>query len=73
MRNRENAGVIESLRYARSLKKEKRLHPAIVTACKTQDDLDIYLACLDNCVFSLFDSFEIKFEYLPTRGGRRYK
>lgn len=74
MRQRERAGIIESLKYAMSLKRERELHPAIITACKTQDELDIYLACLDNCVLSLFDSFEIKFDYLPMKiNGRRYK
>lgn len=73
MREKEKAGVIESIKYARSLKREKKLHPAIITACQTVDDLDIYLACLDNCLFSLFDSFEIKFECLPTKVARRYK
>lgn len=73
MRDKEKAGVFESIKYARSLKRERKLHPAIITACQSADDLDVYLACLDNHSYSLFDSFEIKFECLPTRGVRRYK
>lgn len=67
MRNREKAGIIESLKYAIMLKNERELHPAIITACKTQDELDIYLACVENDLLQLFDSFEVKFDYTPAR------
>lgn len=67
MREREKASFGESLKYAFSLTFERKLHPAIITACKTQDDLDIYLACLEDNVLSLFDCFEVKFDYAPTK------
>ncbi len=71
MRDKEKAGIIECVRYALSLRRERKLHPAIITACKTVDDLDIYLACLENGVLSLFDSFKIQFDYLPMKANRR--
>lgn len=42
------------------------LHPAIITACNTLDELDIYLACLEDETLSDFYCFEIKYEYAPT-------
>ncbi len=67
MRYREKAGIIESIQYALTLKNERELHPAIITACKTQDELDIYLACIENDLLQFFDSFEIKFESAPMK------
>lgn len=67
MRQREKAGFGESLKYALNLIFERKLHPAIITACRSQDDLDIYLACLEDGVLSLFDCFKIKFDYAPMK------
>ena len=67
MRKRENAPFGESLKYALNLIFERKLHPAIITACKTQDDLDIYLACLEDNMLQLFDAFEIRFDYAPLK------
>lgn len=64
-RKREGLNVSESIKYAINLMFERRLHPAVITACNTIDQLDIYLACLDENVPELFDFFEIKFEYPP--------
>ncbi len=67
MRERQKASFGESLKYALNLIFERKLHPAIITACRTQDDLDIYLACLEDNLPTLFDSFKIVFEYRPTK------
>lgn len=67
MRKRENAPFGEALKYALNLIFERKLHPAIITACKTQDDLDIYLACLEDNMLQLFDAFEIRFDYAPLK------
>lgn len=73
MREREKAPLGESLKYAFSLIWERKLHPAIITACRTQDDLDIYLACLEDNMLPLFDSFEIRFEYRPMKARQNNK
>lgn len=73
MRKKENASFGEALKYAFDLFYEKKLHPAIITACKTQDDLDIYLACLEDNMLELFDSFEIRFDYAPMKVKRNEK
>ena len=41
------------------------LHPAIISACNTLDELDIYLACLEDETLSDFNCFEIQYEYAP--------
>lgn len=41
------------------------LHPAIITACNSLDELDIYLACLDDNTLEDFHFFDIKFEVPP--------
>ena len=64
-RKKEGLGITESVKYAINLIFERRLHPAVITACNTIDQLDIYLACLDENVPELFDFFEVKFEYTP--------
>lgn len=42
------------------------LHPAIITACKNLDELDIYLSCLEDNKLEDFNLFDIKFIGLPT-------
>lgn len=41
------------------------LHPAIIAACRTLDELDIYLDCLDSGETDKFECFNIKFEIPP--------
>jgi hypothetical protein len=41
------------------------LHPAIITACKSIDELDIYLSCLEDNQLDDFKIFDIKYEILP--------
>lgn len=64
-RKKEKLSISESIKYALNLIYERRLHPAIITACNTTDELDIYLACLDENVTELFDFFDVVFEYPP--------
>ncbi|MBS5854436.1 MAG: hypothetical protein KIC56_04340 [Clostridium sp.] len=41
------------------------MHPAIITACKSIDELDIYLSCLEDNQLDDFKIFDIKYEMLP--------
>ena len=41
------------------------LHPAIITACKSLNELDIYLACLEDDTLDDFQFFDIKYEIPP--------
>lgn len=42
-------------------------HPAIIASCKSIDDLDIYLACLEDNRLDSFDKFKIKYEIPPAK------
>lgn len=66
-RVKEEKSVVDSLKYALNLLFERRLHPAIITACDTIDELDIYLACLEENVMELFDFFDVVFDYAPIK------
>ena len=43
----------------------RRLNPAIIAACKTQEQLSNYLDCLEKNNLKAFTDFEIKFEINP--------
>lgn len=45
---------------------ETNLHPAIVSACKTLEELDIYLDCLEDNELEKFSCFKIIYKSLPT-------
>ncbi len=62
---------IEKLSYLKALSlaieclTNYNLHPAIITACKSIDELDIYLSCLEDNQLDDFKIFDIKYEMLP--------
>ena len=41
---------------------KSELNPAIIAACKYQDQLDNYLKCLEDNTLDKFTDFEIKFD-----------
>ena len=67
MRNRENASIIDSINLALEVTFNSLLNPAIITACKNLDELDIYLDCLSSNELDKFDIFEIKYEIRPSK------
>ena len=44
---------------------ENNLHPAIISACKNLEELDIYLDCLEDNELEKFSCFEIIYKSLP--------
>ena len=44
---------------------ETNLHPAIISACKNLEELDIYLDCLDDNELEKFSCFKIIYKSLP--------
>lgn len=54
-----------SLNLATELVFNYNLHPAIITACRNLDELDIYLDCLENNETEKFKCFNIIFEIPP--------
>ena len=59
---REHKSKLKALSLAYELFANLNLHPAIITACKSLDELDIYLACLDENTLNEFPFFEIKYD-----------
>ena len=62
---KENASITDSLDLALELSFNNLLNPAIITACKSLDELDIYLDCLNSNELDKFTIFKIKYEILP--------
>lgn len=64
-RDREAKPFWESLKYAFDLMFYNKLNPAIIAACKTQEQLTNYIDCLENDRLDNFTDFEIRFEISP--------
>ncbi len=45
---------------------KRLLHPAIITACRTLDELDVYIDCLEKNEVDDFKIFDIEYELTPT-------
>ena len=67
MRKKENFSVWDSINLALELSFNNLLNPAIITACKNLDELDIYLDCLSSNELDKFNLFNIKYEILPKK------
>ncbi len=63
--NRSGLSYLKALSLSLELLVNYNLHPAIITACKNIDELDIYLSCLEDDELDEFNLFNIKFEMLP--------
>ena len=66
IRNKEKKSKIRSILFASELFANYNLHPAIITACENQEQLDIYLSCLEDNKLSEFSFFDVKFEIPPS-------
>lgn len=62
---KEKQSKRKALSLATELFFNYNLHPAIITSCNSLDELDIYLACLDDNTLEEFPFFNIKFEIPP--------
>ena len=67
MRKREKVSVKESLELAVEMSFNSSLNPAIITACKSLNELDSYLDCMDSNQLDKFKCFDIKYEALPAK------
>lgn len=66
IKNKENGSLKDAFDLGFELFFNSNLNPAIITACKNLDELDIYLSCLDSNELNKFKCFNIIYEYLPT-------
>lgn len=65
VKERENGTSKDALDLALELALNRNLHPAIITACKSLDELDIYLSCLEYNELDDFHFFKIVFKIPP--------
>lgn len=71
--NRAHLSYLKAFSLSLELLTNYNLHPAIITACKTLDELDIYLSCLEDNELDDFNLFDIKFEMLPQLSKNKNK
>ena len=62
VKEREHGSKTKALELAFELLLNYNLHPAIITACKNLDELDIYIACFEDNTLDEFEFFDIKYE-----------
>ncbi len=62
---KEKGSIIKAFDLALELMFKYNLNPIIVAACRTLDELDIYLDCLDENELFDFKCFEVRFEVCP--------
>ena len=65
MRRRQHGSVGAALALGIELAFETHLHPAIITACRNLEELDIYLDCLDDNELDKFSCFDIIYKSVP--------
>ena len=73
IRRREHGSRFNALSLAFEMLTNYNLHPAIISACKSIDALDIYLACLGDNKLEEFDIFDIKYEIPPVLSKNQKK
>lgn len=66
IRNKEKGSLKDAFDLGFELFFNSNLNPAIITACRNLDELDIYLSCLDDNELDKFKCFDIVYEYMPT-------
>lgn len=66
VRHRSSGSIIDAFDLGLELFFKYDLNPAIITACKNIDELDVYLSCLENNELDSFKCFNIVYESLPT-------
>ena len=67
IRDREAKSIFEAFKFAMDMMFNYNLNPAIIAACKSQNQLEHYLDCLDSKTVDDFKDFEIKFEVAPLK------
>lgn len=67
IRDRESKSIIDAFKFAVDIMFNYELNPAIIAACKTQEELENYLSCLNRQKLDEFTTFEIKYEISPLK------
>lgn len=70
IRDREAKSVFDALKYALNIMFKYDLNPAIISACKTEEALNLYIECLGNKDLSKFNLFKIEFRLNPLKAAK---
>ena len=70
IRDREAKSVFDALKYGLNVMFNYDLNPAIISACKTEEALNLYIECLENKDLSKFDLFKIEFKLNPFKSSK---
>lgn len=70
IRDREAKSVFDALKYALNIMFKYDLNPAIISACKTEEALNLYIECLENKDLSKFNLFKIEFRLNPLKATK---
>ena len=62
---RDNCNLTEAIALSIELMGKRYLYPAIISACRNLDELDVYLDCLEKNELDDFKIFKIKYELHP--------
>ena len=65
IRKKEKGSLKDALMLGFELMTNYKLHPAVISACNSEDELDIYLNCIEENALDCFNFFDIKFEFSP--------
>ena len=65
IKNKEHGSTTDALELGLELMFNNNLHPAVISACKNLDELDIYLDYLEDGKVNNFNCFKIIFEMPP--------
>lgn len=65
IRNRSRKSVLKALIYAFKLARKYNLSPAVIAACKNEQQLETYLYCLNSNSLNKFKIFRIIYEINP--------
>ena len=65
VKNKEHGSIKEAFDLGMELLLNYNLHPAIISACKNIDELDIYLDYLSTNELNKFTIFDVKYEIAP--------
>ena len=73
MRDIEMKSIIESFKRAVEIMFNTRVNPAIIAACKSEEQINNYLYCLERNNLENFKDFKIVFEVAPMSAIKNYE
>ena len=73
IKKKEHGHLKEAIELGFELMFQSNLNPAIIAACKSLKELDIYLDCLDENELDKFSCFNIVYNVNPTKGKPKKK